>query len=113
MSESILEHHLKAFGARNIESILEDYTEDSTIIIKNSTLKGLDKIREFFVNLDQNILPNGSKFELLEKVVEDNIAYLIWNAESNRYKIPFASDTFIFENGKIKAQTVAIKLEEK
>lgn len=113
MSKSILDHHLGAFGARDVDAILQDYTEDSTIIIPKSVIKGLDKIRELYVNLTQNIVPQGSDFELVEKVVEGNIAYLIWNAESDRYKIPFASDTFIFENGKIKLQTVAFILEEK
>ena len=113
MSESILNHHLGAFGARDVDAILEDYTEDSTIIIPNSVIKGLDNIREFFVNLTQNILPQGSDFELVEKVVDSNFAYLIWNAESDGYKIPFASDTFFFEDGKIKVQTVAFILEEK
>lgn len=113
MSESILDHHLNAFGARDVDAILEDYTEDSTIIIPNAVIKGLDNIRDIFVNLTQNILPEGSDFELVEKVVIDDIAYLIWNAESNGYKIPFASDTFVFEDGKIKTQTVAFILEEK
>ena len=113
MSESILNHHLVAVGERDVDAILEDYTEDSTIIIPNSVIKGLDNIRELFVNFTQNILPLGSEFELVEKVVDGNIAYLIWNAESDRYKIPFAGDTFIFEDGKIKVQTVAFILEEK
>ena len=44
MSESILDHHLGAFGARDVNALLEDYTEDSTIIIPNSVIKGLDNI---------------------------------------------------------------------
>ena len=49
MSESILDHHLLAFGARDVDAILEDYTEDSTIIIPKSVIKGLDEIRELYV----------------------------------------------------------------
>ena len=113
MSESILDHHLNAFGARDVDALLEDYTENSIIIIPNSIIKGLENIRELFINLTQNILPDGSEFELVEKVVEGNIAYLIWNAESDGYKIPFASDTFLFEDGKIIVQTIAFILDEK
>ncbi|HEY7534641.1 MAG TPA: nuclear transport factor 2 family protein [Thermodesulfobacteriota bacterium] len=113
MSESIVDHHLGAFGARDVNAILEDYTEGSVLIIPNSIIKGLKNIRGFFVNFTQNILPQGSKFELVEKVAIDNIAYLIWKAESDSYKIPFGTDTFIFEDGKIKVQTVALILEEK
>lgn len=113
MSESILEHHLSAWGARDIDAILEDYTDDSTIISPNSVIKGLYDIREFFVNLGQNILPRDSEFDLIEKVVEGNTAYLIWKAKNDRYEIPFACDTFIFEDGKIQVQTVAFMLEDK
>lgn len=113
MSEAILDHHLAAFGTGDVDAILEDYTEGSTIIIPNAVLKGLDSIRELFDNLTNNILPPGSDFELLEKVVDGDVAYLIWNAESGGFKVPFASDTFLFEDGKIKVQTVAFILEEK
>jgi hypothetical protein len=59
------------------------------------------------------MIPLGSTFELVEKVVVGNIAYFIWNVETDGYKIPFSSNTFIFEDGKIKVQTVAFRLEEK
>ncbi len=100
ISESILYHPLGAFGARDVDAILEDYTEDSVIIIPNSIIKGLDNIRGLFVNLTQNILPQGSKFELVEKVAIGNIAYLIWNAESDGYKIPFSTDTSFLKTVK-------------
>jgi ketosteroid isomerase-like protein len=44
MDESILDHHLGAFGARDVDAILEDYTEDSVIIIPTSIIKSLDHI---------------------------------------------------------------------
>lgn len=113
MTESILDHHMDAFGRGDVDAIVEDFTDESTIIFPKSVIKGLDNIREHFLNLTQNIFPQGTQYELVEKVVEGNIAYLIWNAESDRYKIPFGTDTFIFEDGKIKVQTVAFNLEEK
>jgi hypothetical protein len=44
MDESILDHHLGAFGERDVDAILEDYTEDSVIIIPTSVIKSLDHI---------------------------------------------------------------------
>ncbi len=47
-------------------------------------------------------------------MTEDNIAYLVWHAESDGYKVPFASDTFVFdEDDKIRVQTIAFVLQEK
>jgi ketosteroid isomerase-like protein len=113
MTESILDHHMDAFGRGDVDAIVEDFTEQSTIIFPKSVITGLDNIREHFLNLIQNIFPQGTQYELVEKTVVGNIAYLIWNAESDRCKIPFGTDTFIFKDGKIKVQTVAFMLEEK
>ena len=113
MNESILDHHMDAFGAGDVDAMVEDFTEESTIIFPKSVITGLDNIRKHFRNLTQNIFTKGTEYELVEKVVEGDIAYLIWKAESDRYKIPYGTDTFIFEGGKIKVQTVAFILEEK
>lgn len=114
MSEVTLDHHLHSFGEGDVEAILEDYTEESVIIIPNAIIKGLDEIRDFFTNLVTEVMPPGCDFHLHEKVVEQNIGYLIWHAESDIYKIPFASDTFVFdEDDKIEVQTIAFVLHEK
>jgi ketosteroid isomerase-like protein len=114
MSEITLDHHLYSFGEGDVEALLEDYTEDSTIIIPNVIMKGLDQIKDFFTNLFTEILPPGCDFHLHEKVVDGNIGYLVWHAESDGYKVPFASDTFVFdEDDKILVQTVAFILHEK
>jgi len=114
MSEVTLDHHLYSFGEGDVEGLLEDYTEESAIIIPNALIKGLDEIRDFYTNLVTEILPPGCDFHLHEKVVVSNIGYLIWHAESDLYKIPFASDTFVFdENDKIEVQTMAFVLHEK
>lgn len=114
MSEVTLDHHLYSFGEGDVEGLLEDYTENSIIIIPNAIIRGLDEIRDLFVNLTTEILPPGCDFHLHEKVVEDNIGYLVWHAESDGYKVPFASDTFVFdEDDKILVQTVAFVLHEK
>jgi ketosteroid isomerase-like protein len=114
MSEITLDHHLHSFGERDVDAILEDYTEDSMIIIPNAVIRGLDQIKDFFTNLTTKVLPPGCDFELLEKVAEDNIGYIVWHAESDGFKIPYASDTFVFdEDDKILVQTVAFILHKK
>ncbi len=114
MSEVTLDHHIHSIGDADVEGILEDYTDESVLIIPNAVLKGLDEIRDLYVNLTTEILPPGSDIHLHEKVVEDNIGYVIWHAESDGYKIPFASDTFVFsDEDKIEVHTSAFVLHEK
>lgn len=114
MSEITLDHHLHSFGEGDVEAILEDYTDESVIIIPNTIIRGLDDIRDFFTNLVTEVLPPGCNFHLHDKVVMDNIAYLVWHADSDGYVVPFASDTFVFDDeGKIEVQTIAFVLQEK
>ena len=114
MSEITLDHHLHSFGEGDVEAILEDYTEQSVIIIPNTVIRGLDQIKDFFTNLVTEVLPPGCNFHLHDKVIMDNIAYLVWHADSDAYIVPFASDTFVFdEDGKIEVQTIAFVLREK
>ncbi|MGB2691722.1 MAG: nuclear transport factor 2 family protein [Thermodesulfobacteriota bacterium] len=114
MSEITLDHHLHSFGEGDIEAILEDYSEESVIIIPNTVIRGLSEIRDFFTNLVTEVLPPGCNFHLHDKVVIDNIAYLVWHADSDSYVVPFASDTFVFdEDDKIAVQTIAFVLQEK
>lgn len=114
MSEITLDHHLHSFGEGDVEAILEDYTEESVIIIPNGIIRGLEEIRGFFTKLVTELLPPGCNFHLHDKVVMENIAYLVWHADSDAYVVPFASDTFVFdEDGKIEFQTIAFVLQEK
>jgi hypothetical protein len=58
-------------------------------------------------------LPPGSPIEMSEQIVEDDIAYIVWSAESKKLKIPFGTDTFVMRDGKIVAQTFAAQVEKK
>jgi len=106
MPEATLNHHLEAFLSGDVDDILSDYTEESTVIVPDAVIKGLDNIRTLFEQL-VDLIPPGSELELVQKFIDENICYIIWTATSEKVKIPFASDTFIIENGKIKTQTVA------
>ena len=55
----------------------------------------------------------GSSFSMLQQLVEGEIAYIVWSAESQRYRVPLATDTYLIRDGKIVTQTFAAKLEPK
>ena len=38
---------------------------------------------------------------------------IVWTAESEKYRFPLRTDTFVMRNGKIIAQTFAAKIEPK
>jgi hypothetical protein len=45
--------------------------------------------------------------------VEGQVAYIVWSAESERYRVPLATDTFLIRGGQIAVQTFAGRIEEK
>jgi hypothetical protein len=76
------------------------------------TRRGSGEIRSLFGSLVAD-LPPGSAFEVSQQIIEEEIAYVVWSAESGKLKIPFATDTLIVRDGKIIAQTFAAQMETK
>ena len=103
-TQEVWEHHAGGFIGRDVAMVLEDYTEASVVIQGDNVMKGLDAIRGMF----QAATATGifSKLEVANQVVEGSCAYLVWSVPG---AIPFGSDTFVVEDGKIRLQTVALK----
>lgn len=112
-TDDILSHHLQSFGEGNIDEIVIDYTENSIIIFENNLIKGLDNIRAFFTDFIGNTLPPGSEFEVKHRQVVDNVAYIVWEASTEKLSFKLGTDTFVISNGKILQQTVAALVEAK
>ena len=46
-TSNILTHHLTAFGDNNLDEIMLDYTEQSTVLTDKGAVKGIENIRKF------------------------------------------------------------------
>lgn len=104
--ETVLNHHLIAFGDNNLDEIMKDYTESSVVLTPNGKIHGLDDIYKFFEDFFA-VIPSGSDFEMKQKTIVDHLAYIAWSSQSDKTKIPMGTDTFVFEGDKIKFHTVA------
>jgi len=102
----ILMHHLTAFGENNHDEIMKDYDEESEILTLDGSIKGLKAIGAFFTQMFV-MIPKGCFFEMKKLSVTDHVAHIIWASKSDVVSIPFGTDTFIIEDGKIKVHTVA------
>ncbi|ANF52646.1 hypothetical protein A0O34_19955 [Chryseobacterium glaciei] len=105
-TKKILNDHLTAFGENDLDKIMLDYTEESKVLTKDGVIRGLEDIRAFFSKLFE-IIPTGSFFEMQQLSITQNVAHIIWNSKSSVAEIPFGTDTFFMENGKIKFHTVS------
>lgn len=112
-TELVVNHHLEAFCNGDIDELMIDYTERSVLITPQRTLRNFNEICALLYKFITDVVPPGCDFELSKKIIDGDIAYLIWSAESDNYRIPFGTDTYIIKNGKIETQTVAMVLEKK
>ena len=97
----VLERHLKALAAGDVEALIRDYAEDAVMISGPKPLRGRGAIEKMFTAIAAN------PPQIIEdvRVVEGDVAYITWHND----RVAFGTDTFVIRNGKIVCQTVALK----
>jgi hypothetical protein len=106
-TKETLDHHWMAFQNNDLEGTMEDYTEESVLITPNATFKGLDQIRENFVNAFKAFPKDSTTFNLNKLIVIKDVGYILWRAKTPTFDLTYATDTFIIREGKIIRQTYA------
>ncbi len=111
-TEQVVIHHLSSFQAGDMDAVMSDYTENAKLITPTAVLSGKKEIREFLSGL-LVLLPAGKSEINLEKLtVDDDLAYIVWNAKAPAIEVPMASDTFVIKGGKIHKQTFIGDMQE-
>ena len=105
LTKQVLDHHWKAFQENNLAEVMADYTEKSILITPDSTYRGLEAIRGNFIAAFQAFPIEQNPLRLNKIVVERDVAYIIWQANTPAFDLLFATDTFIIQDGKIVSQT--------
>ena len=104
-NRAVLAHHMEVIVAKDVDGILEDFTEDSVLFTLDGKVEGLTASRGFFepyvAGLTDELL---ASFQMDRQEVHGELAYIVWNAGSI---IRLGTDTIIVQNGKIKYQTSA------
>jgi len=113
MTEKVLGQHLKAFGEGNVAAIMGDYAADAVLITPGGALRGHAQIRPLFEGLTAEFGKPGASFEMSQQIVDGEIAYIVWKAETADNVYELATDTFLVRNGKIVSQTFAGKITPK
>jgi len=108
-TKEVVDHHLSSFGAGDLEGVLSDYASDAILFMPGGPKKGAAEIRRVFEELLAEFGKPGASFAVQQLSVEGHYAYLLWSAETadNRYEL--ATDTFVIQDGKIVAQSLAAK----
>ena len=76
-------------------------------------MPSFEAIQQLFTGLFAEFAKPGASFNLLNMVVEGEIGYIVWNAETADNVYELATDTFVINHGKIEVQTFAAKVTPK
>jgi ketosteroid isomerase-like protein len=106
-TESVMNHHLKAFAENDVSEIMEDYTEDAELWTPEGKVVGLAAITAFFTEAFKLVPSGQTQFNLSQSIITGDTVFIVWNADSPVASIPLGTDTFIFREGKIVLQTLA------
>ncbi|HLT08501.1 MAG TPA: nuclear transport factor 2 family protein [Cyclobacteriaceae bacterium] len=106
-TQEVLDHHWQTFVANDLEGVMEDYTEESILVTPNGTYKGLEQIRQNFINAFNSFPYQSSTLTLAQSKVVQDIGYILWEADTPNFTLEYATDTFIIRDGKIIRQTYA------
>ncbi len=112
-TQQVLDHHLQAARGGDLNGILEDYTDGSIVITPDGVRRSRNEMSEFFSTLFAEFAKPGMSFSMDQQVVDGEIAYIRWSAETADNVYELGTDTFLIRDGKIVTQTFATKTTPK
>src|SRR5262245_11184083 len=112
-TNDVLDHHLKCFGAGDLDGILSDYAPEAVMFPAAGPLRGATEMRPLFQSLIAEFGKPGAAFTLEHQSVHGDYAYIVWTAETADNVYEMATDTFIVRDGKIAAQSFTGKITPK
>jgi ketosteroid isomerase-like protein len=111
-TKDVLDHHLAAFGAGDVDEILRDYTDDSLLITANGTIAGLGPLRQAFTGFFGGLFAPGTyEFTLDAEHVQGDVAFISWHARCASSDVALGTDTFVVRDDRIVVQTFAAKID--
>ena len=110
---AVLDHHVQAFAAGDVDAMLADYTEDSVFITPRGILKGPAEIRPLFEAMIEEFSSPDASSIIHERHASGPVAYMIWSAETPQNSYRFATDTIYVVDGRILYQTFAADIVAK
>jgi hypothetical protein len=106
--EEVFAHHGQSLGAEDLEEIIADYADDAVLVVQRKVYRGKDGAREVFTQLLSDV--PQAEWEL-DQTFADDVLYLEWKATGGGRKVDNGIDTFIFEDGMIRVQTVVYTVQ--
>lgn len=112
-SRDVLDHHVRCFGAGDLEGLLADYAPDAVLFTPGGPLRSAAEIRGFFKAMITEFGKPGTTFSMTHTSVVGEYVYVLWAAETADNVYELGTDTLVVRDGKIVAQSFAGKITPK
>jgi hypothetical protein len=109
-TQAVIERHLGAFAAGNLDLLMSDYTDTSVLFTANGTLVGPGAIRGFMTAFFAEFAKPGASFEMRTMHVASEVGFIVWSAETADNVYELATDTFVVRDEKIAFQSFVGKV---
>ncbi len=100
-TRQVLNHHLNAVQARDLEATLADYTEDSVVITTGNVLRGVEALRDWFAAAFEGDFEPGAQIVIDSVDLAGEYALVTWHTQSDGGGISFAVTSYHVRDGKI------------
>jgi ketosteroid isomerase-like protein len=112
-TSDVLDHHLSCFSRGDLDGILSDYAPGAVMFTPTGQLRGANGMRPMFQAMIAEFGKPGAKFNMKQRFVEGDYAYILWHAETADNVYEVGTDTFVVRDGKIVAQSFTGKITPK
>ena len=109
-TKDVVDHHLKCFGERDLNSILFDYAPGAVLFTPDGPLTGADAIRPLFQGMIAEFGKPGATFSMKQQFVECDYAQILWTAETADNVYEVGTDMFVVRDGKTVTQSFTGKI---
>jgi hypothetical protein len=110
-AQEVFSRHVAALSAGDLDALLADYAENALVLTPSGEYRGRAAVRELFAKLLE-ALPEVA-LEAQVTAFADDALLLHWTADSLLNRIPDGVDTFVFQDGAIRLQTISCTLTPK
>jgi SnoaL-like domain len=101
----VLDDHLRLASENDLEGDLaRNVADDIVVLSARGMFHGHAGVRELARQLMEEV-PSG-EWRYRQRFVEGRVAFLEWTVESGPFRVPDGADSYLIEDGKIKAQTI-------
>lgn len=112
-ASAVLQRHIEAVKGGQVDAILDDYTIDSLILTQKGKKSGKEGVKSVFGDVSEQFKKPGLTFSVKNQIVQGEIAYVVWSAQTEDDQYGIITETFVIQNGKIASQTMALGIESK